>query len=42
LGAVKDSDNPFATILLAHLAAQETRQDVPGRQRTKLALVRRL
>jgi flagellar biosynthesis/type III secretory pathway protein FliH len=36
------SDNPFATVLLAHLAAQETRHDVRGRQRAKLALVRRL
>jgi hypothetical protein len=36
------SDNPFATVLLAHLAAQETRGDVPGRQAVKLALIRRL
>jgi hypothetical protein len=36
------SDNPFATVILAHLAVQETRHDVPGRQGAKLALVRRL
>ena len=35
-------DNPFATVVLAHLAAQDTRRDVPGRQAVKLALVRRL
>lgn len=35
-------DNPFATVILAHLAAQDTLRDVPGRQVAKLALVRRL
>jgi flagellar biosynthesis/type III secretory pathway protein FliH len=35
-------DNPFATVILAHLAAQATRGDVPGRERAKLRLVRRL
>jgi flagellar biosynthesis/type III secretory pathway protein FliH len=39
---LRASDNPFVTVLLAHLAAQETRQDVRGRQGAKLALVRRL
>jgi hypothetical protein len=37
-----ESDNTFATVILAHLAVQDTRHDVPGRQREKLALVRRL
>ena len=36
------SDNPFATIVLAHLAAQETRADPAARTRAKLGLVRRL
>jgi hypothetical protein len=36
------SDNPFATVVLAHLAAQETRGDVDRRQGLKLALTRRL
>lgn len=36
------SDNPFAVVALAHLAAQDTKGDVPGRERAKLALVRRL
>ncbi len=30
-------DNPFATVILAHLAAQATRGDVVGRERAKLS-----
>jgi hypothetical protein len=33
------SDNPFATVLLAHLAAQETRQDMGERLGAKLVLI---
>jgi hypothetical protein len=36
------SENPFATLLLAHLAAQETRGDVQARWGAKLGLIRRL
>ncbi len=36
------SDNPFATVVLAHLAAQDTRGDAVRRQQVKLALTRRL
>ncbi|MGH2346358.1 MAG: Rpn family recombination-promoting nuclease/putative transposase [Chloroflexota bacterium] len=36
------SDNPFATVVLAHLAAQDTRGDMSRRQRAKLDLARRL
>jgi hypothetical protein len=36
------SANPFATLLLAHLAAQETRGDVQARWGAKLGLIRRL
>jgi hypothetical protein len=36
------SDNPFATVILAHLAAQDTKRDMPGRARAKLGLARRL
>jgi hypothetical protein len=36
------SENPFATVILAHLAAQDTRRDVVSRQDVKLALIRRL
>jgi hypothetical protein len=35
-------ENPFATVVLAHLGARDTRRDVHGRQTVKLALVRRL
>lgn len=35
-------DNPFATVVLAHLAAQATRKDAPARYLRKLALTRRL
>jgi len=34
--------NPFATVVLAHLTAQETRQDMSERARAKLHLTRRL
>ena len=34
--------NPFATVVLAHLTAQETRQDAAARARAKLHLTRRL
>ena len=36
------SRNPFATVVMAHLKTQETRQDGAERQRWKLALTRRL
>jgi hypothetical protein len=36
------SDNPFATVVLAHLAAQDTRGDANSRERAKLHLIRRL
>jgi len=36
------SDNPFATVVLAHLAAQDTRGNAARRQQVKLALTRRL
>ena len=36
------SDNPFATIVMVHLKAQETRGDDGARQRWKLSLTRRL
>jgi hypothetical protein len=36
------SDNPFATMVLAHLAAQETQGDPEKRERVKLGLIRRL
>jgi len=36
------SDNPFATVVLAHLAAQDTRGDAARRRQVKLALTRRL
>jgi flagellar biosynthesis/type III secretory pathway protein FliH len=39
---LETSDNPFATVVLAHLAAQETRRNPARRQRAKLALIRRL
>jgi len=34
--------NPFATVVLAHLAAQDTQANAPRRQVVKLALTRRL
>jgi len=36
------NDNPFATVVLAHLAAQETRGAAGQRREAKLALTRRL
>lgn len=36
------SRNPFATVVMAHLQAQETRLDAQGRLVSKLALTRRL
>jgi hypothetical protein len=36
------SDNPFATVVLAHLAAQDTRGDADSRERAKLQLIRQL
>jgi hypothetical protein len=36
------SRNPFATVVMAHLTAQETRQDVQRRARAKWVLTRRL
>jgi len=36
------SENPFATVVLAHLAAQETRRSAVRRREVKLALARRL
>lgn len=35
-------DNPFAALVLAHLAAQETRKDAGARTQAKLGLIRRL
>ncbi|MFP4438541.1 MAG: cytosolic protein [Chloroflexaceae bacterium] len=40
--ALEASRNPFATVVMAHLTAQETRQDAPERARAKLHLTRRL
>jgi len=40
--ALEADDNPFATVVLAHLAAQATRHDVQARYLRKLALTRRL
>jgi len=36
------SDNPFATVIMAHLKAQETQHDPPARYQAKFYLVRRL
>ena len=36
------SENPFAVVVLAHLAAQDTRYDAAGRRTLKWALTRRL
>jgi len=36
------SHNPFATVVMAHLTAQETRRDVNARAQAKFALIRRL
>jgi hypothetical protein len=42
LAQLEDSRNPFTTIVLAHLQAQETRESPPTRLAAKLALLRRL
>jgi hypothetical protein len=39
---LEGNDNPFATVVMAHLKALETRTDDPSRYRWKLALVKRL
>jgi hypothetical protein len=40
--ALKGNDNPFATVVMAHLKALETKTDEQSRYRWKLALVKRL
>ena len=40
--ALEDSSNPFATVVMAHLKAQETRADRSRRFEWKLAITRRL
>lgn len=40
--ALEASRNPFATVVMAHLKAQETRSDATGRFASKLAITRRL
>ena len=40
--ALEGNDNPFATVVMAHLKALETRTDDPSRYRWKLTLVKRL
>ncbi len=40
--ALETNDNPFATVVMAHLKALETRTDDPSRYRWKRALVKRL
>jgi len=42
LSQLEDSRNPFATIVLAHLQAQQTRQDPRARLQAKLQMLRRL
>jgi hypothetical protein len=42
LSELEESRNPFATVVLAHLAAKETRNNRVERKAQKLALVRRL
>lgn len=42
LAALAAERNPFATVVLAHLAAEATRRDPTERQRSKFAQVRRL
>ena len=39
---LEESDNPFATVVLAHLDTQETRADLAERKDRKFRLVRRL
>jgi len=40
--ALEASDNPFATVVMAHLQARATRRDPEGRLQWKLHLIRRL
>lgn len=40
--ALETSRNPFATVVMAHLKAQETRSNAQGRFESKLTLTRRL
>jgi hypothetical protein len=40
--ALEASDNPFATIVMAHLKTLETRKDMPLRKEWKMRLTRRL
>jgi len=40
--ALEASHNPFATVVMAHLTAQETRRDANARAQAKFALIRRL
>ncbi len=40
--ALEESDNPFATVVMAHLKTRETRHDEEQRTKWKLYLVRRL
>jgi len=42
LADLEESQNPFATVILAHLRAQETRRDPAARAVAKLRLIRRL
>jgi hypothetical protein len=42
MAELEASRNPFATIVLAHLWAQDTRRDPPARAHVKLMLTRRL
>jgi hypothetical protein len=42
LSELEASRNPFATVVLAHLLAQDTRGDAPARAAVKLSLTRRL
>ena len=40
--ALEESDNPFATVVMAHLKTRETRHDEQQRAKWKLYLMRRL
>ena len=40
--ALEASPNPFATVVMAHLKAQETKRDANDRKEWKLSLIRRL
>jgi len=42
LQTLEESDNPFALVVLSHLAAQDTRGDAERREVAKLGLIRRL